>query len=331
VLTNRYGIVNESIKFIRSRVNVSEALSELEWLQARALTPPAYAAAAAAAKRTTTAKPEDLEKVFSEYEKTKAKRGVVDLGDLLSRTTHDIANDFDYAEATRWRYRHLLVDEAQDMNPQQFAFFSALRGKNRDVFVVGDPLQSIYGWNGAEPSLFDTLPEKLGGAHIVHLVNNYRCSPVIVAAGLHVLTNNGIPATARSTKLDGEAITVQGYANEHDEANGIALLATQAHRSLARWSDIAVLVRTNTQREIVAGRQEKLAPYGCVRGVEHRESTARRAVVVRQPTLQRRCRSALQRRSRNLPGCAHAPGRRRIAPAIGCFRWTGERVAPKGV
>ena len=48
VLTNRYGIVNESIKFIRSRVNVSEALSELEWLQARALTPPAYAAAAAA-------------------------------------------------------------------------------------------------------------------------------------------------------------------------------------------------------------------------------------------------------------------------------------------
>jgi superfamily I DNA/RNA helicase len=205
VLTNRYGIVNESIKFIRSRVNVSEALSELEWLQARALTPPAYTAAAAAAKRTTTAKPEDLEKVFSEYEKTQAKRGVVDLGDLLSRTTHDIANDFDYAEATRWRYRHLLVDEAQDMNPQQFAFFSALRGKNRDVFVVGDPLQSIYGWNGAEPSLFDTLPEKLGGAHIVHLVNNYRCSPVIVAAGLHVLTNNGIPATARSTKLDGDA------------------------------------------------------------------------------------------------------------------------------
>ena len=143
------------------------------------------------------------------------------------------------------------------MNPQQFAFFSALRGKNRDVFVVGDPLQSIYGWNGAEPSLFDTLPEKLGGAHIVHLVNNYRCSPVIVAAGLHVLTNNGIPATARSTKLDGDAITVQGYANEHDEANGIALLATQAHRSLARWSDIAVLVRTNTQREIVAGALKK--------------------------------------------------------------------------
>jgi DNA helicase-2/ATP-dependent DNA helicase PcrA len=257
VLTNRYGIVNESIKFIRSRVNINEALGELEWLQARALTPQAYTAAATAAKRTTTAKPEDLEKVFSEYEKTKIKRGVVDLGDLLSRTTHDIANDFEYAEATRWRYRHLLVDEAQDMNPQQFAFFSALRGKNRDVFVVGDPLQSIYGWNGAEPSLFDTLPEKLGGAHIVHLVNNYRCSPVIVAAGLHVLTNNGIPATARSTKLDGEAITIQGYANEHDEANGIALLATQAHRSLARWSDIAVLVRTNTQREIVAGALKK--------------------------------------------------------------------------
>jgi len=257
VLTNRFGLVNEAIKFIRSRVNVNEAIAEIEWMQARALTPSTYTAGAAAAKRTTAGTPTDLVKVFEEYETLKKKRGVVDLGDLIARATSDIATDRYSADATRWRYRHLLVDEAQDMNPQQFAFFTALRGESRDVFVVGDPLQAIYGWNGADPTLFDSLPEKLGGANIVRLVNNYRCSPVIVNAGLHVLRSNGVDAKARSVRLDGEPISVRCYTDETAEAKGIAEQLSITHRTLPRWSDVAVLVRTNTQRENIVAALKK--------------------------------------------------------------------------
>jgi DNA helicase-2/ATP-dependent DNA helicase PcrA len=249
VLTNKYGIMNEAIRGIRSRVSINEAMNEADWMQARALTPSTYATGASEAKRGTTASHDDIATVFVEYDKLKRKRGVVDLGDLLVRATDDIVSHRDHADVVRWRYRHLLVDEAQDMNPQQFAFFQALRGDRRDVFVVGDPLQAIYGWNGADPTLFDQLPDKLGGATVVRLLNNYRCSPAIVAAGLHILTSNGVAARARAVRHDSERIEILRHADEFDEAGIVADRVVDAHRRLRRWADIAVLVRINAQRE----------------------------------------------------------------------------------
>jgi DNA helicase-2/ATP-dependent DNA helicase PcrA len=258
VLTNKFGVMNEAVRGIRSRVAVAEALGELEWMQARALTPSTYPKAAADAKRFSNSKPEELVSVFSEYEKLKRNKGVVDLGDLLVRATDDIVSQREHADVVHWRYRHILVDEAQDMNPQQFAFFQALRGDRRDVFVVGDPLQAIYGWNGSDPSLFDSLPDSLGGATVVRLVNNYRCSPAIVAAGIHVLTSNGIPASARAVRHDSEKITISAHHDEADEAKAIVDYAMDAHRSLRRWADIAVLVRTNAQRDLVVDALKRL-------------------------------------------------------------------------
>ena len=256
ILTNRFGMMNEAVRGIGTRTTAPEALGEYEWMQARAVRVDDYPAAAAAAKRSVQS-PETLVRVFSEYEKLKKFRGVLDVGDLLSRATDEINRSVDYAGAVHWRFRHILVDEAQDMNPQQYAFLEALRGGRRDIFIVGDPLQAIYGWNGAEPSLFDNLPATLGGATVVHLRNNYRCSPVIVTAGLHVLNSNGVAADARSVKLDGEAITVHGFDDENLEASGIAALVASSRRGLARWNDIAVLVRTRVQRDLVVGALER--------------------------------------------------------------------------
>jgi DNA helicase-2/ATP-dependent DNA helicase PcrA len=250
ILTNRGGMMNEAVRSSDARVAVGDALVEYEWMQARALTADSYPGAAIAAKRSVKS-PDALVRVFAEYEKLKKFRGVLDIGDLLARATEEITRSVDYAGAVHWRFRHLLVDEAQDMNPQQFAFLEALRGGRRDIFIVGDPLQAIYGWNGADPTLFDNLPATLGGATVVHLRNNYRCSPVIVAAGLHVLTTNGISAEARSTKLDGEPITVDSFDDEADEATGIASIVATSRRGLGHWNDIAVLVRTRLQRDLV--------------------------------------------------------------------------------
>lgn len=260
ILTNRFGMMNEAARSVHSRVAIGEALAEYEWMQARALTVDSYGGAASTARRGTSSI-EELVKVFLEYEKLKKIRGVLDIGDLLVRATEELNKSVDYRSAVHWRFRHLLVDEAQDMNPQQFAFFEALRGGRRDVFIVGDPLQAIYGWNGADPTLFDAMPTKLGGATVVHLHNNYRCSPVIVAAGLHVLNSNGVDATAVAVKLDGEPITISAHDDEVAEADAVAEFALLAHRGLRRWNDVAVLVRTNALRDtIVAGLQRMNIP-----------------------------------------------------------------------
>ena len=260
VLTNRFGMMNEASRSVRSRVPIGEALTEYEWMQARALSIDTYSAAATAARRSQSSDAE-LTKLFAEYERLKKARGVLDLGDLLARATDEINRSVDYRGTVHWRFRHLLVDEAQDMNPQQFAFFEALRGGRRDVFIVGDPLQAIYGWNGADPTLFDTMPTTLGGATVVHLRNNYRCSPVIVAAGLDVLNANGIRAEATAVKLDGEPISITALDNETVEANTVAEIARTAHRGLKRWNDIAILVRTNALRDtIVEGLRRHNVP-----------------------------------------------------------------------
>lgn len=250
ILTNRNGMMKEAARTLRVQTPVFEALAEYEWMQARALAPADYPAAAAAAKRSIKS-PDSLVRLFEEYERLKKFRGVLDIGDLLARATDEITGSVDYAGAVHWRYRHLLVDEAQDMNPQQFAFLEALRGGRRDVFIVGDPLQAIYGWNGADPRLFDELPRTLGGATVVHLRNNYRCSPVIVDAGLHILRSNAITAEAHAVKLDGDAIVVAAFDDENTEADGIAALVATSRRGVRRWADVAVLVRTRVQRDLV--------------------------------------------------------------------------------
>lgn len=256
ILTNRNGMMKEAAQTLRMRVPIFEALTEYEWMQARALTPNDYPSAATTAKRSVKT-PDTLVRLFEEYERLKKFRGVLDIGDLLAKATDEINGSVDYAGAVHWRYRHLLVDEAQDMNPQQFAFLEALRGGRRDVFIVGDPLQAIYGWNGADPRLFDNLPQTLGGATVVHLRNNYRCSPVVVDAGLHILRSNGVPAEAIAVKLDGEAITIDAFDDENAEANGIATLVSTSRRGVRRWADVAVLVRTRAQRDLVIGAFEK--------------------------------------------------------------------------
>lgn len=143
------------------------------------------------------------------------------------------------------------------MNPQQFAFLEALRGGRRDIFMVGDPLQAIYGWNGADPRLFDELPQTLGGATVVHLRNNYRCSPVVIDAGLHILRSNGVVAEATAVKLDGEAITLDAFDDETAEARGIATRVSNSRRGVRRWADVAVLVRTRAQRDLIVAAFEK--------------------------------------------------------------------------
>ncbi len=116
-----------------------------------------------------------------------ARRHSLDLDDVLVRAADLFIDDAGFAERMHWRYRHLSVDEFQDVNPAQFRLIRALLGGRDDLCAVGDPNQAIYGWNGADPSLLARLPELIAGMEVVRLDENHRSTPQVVAAATAAL------------------------------------------------------------------------------------------------------------------------------------------------
>jgi DNA helicase-2/ATP-dependent DNA helicase PcrA len=125
-----------------------DVVSEIEWAKARMISAGDYPAQAAIANRRVPIAPEAVADIYARYEETKLGRRMVDFDDLLRLATRDIEADPEYAAARRWRFRHLFVDEFQDVNPLQFRLLQAWVGPQVDLWVVGDPNQAIYAWNG---------------------------------------------------------------------------------------------------------------------------------------------------------------------------------------
>lgn len=230
-----------------------DVTSEIEWAAARALTHETYPAAATKAERNPPLPVEQIAGIIAEYTSEKLKRRVVDFDDLLRFAVRDLQADPDYAAAIRWRYRHLFVDEFQDINPIQHHLLSEWQGQSPDLTVVGDPNQAIYAWNGADASKLLWFEDQYPGAEIIRLGHNYRSTPQIVKAGHLVLPSNAQendPPTAH--RADGDAPKIRSFPSDRAEANGIARAVRDAHAPGSTWSTQAVLTRTNAQTVLIA-------------------------------------------------------------------------------
>ena len=139
----------------------------------------------------------------------------------------------------------------QDVNPAQFRLLTAMLADEPDLFVVGDPNQSVYGFNGADPTLLDRLPDLLRGTAVIRLDENHRCTPQVVAVATAVLREGGLGerrgGAARTTRVDGPVPAVVSHATDEDEAAWAADRAKMSRTPGRRWSSIAVLTRTNAQ------------------------------------------------------------------------------------
>lgn len=226
-----------------------ELLVEIDWAHARMVSPADYLNVVKKSHRYLPGSVGDIANIYKEYETLKKRRQVIDLDDLIAIVVRDMGNDLNFAEAVRWRFRHLFVDEAQDMNPLQFALFESIRGGRSDVFVVGDPLQAIYGWNGADRKIFDSLPETFTQATVLKLPNNYRCSPQILEVARRVVQRTNESVHIRATKDDGPSVRLLECADATAEATAIsdALWEYAPTGGLQPWRSCAVLVRTNSQ------------------------------------------------------------------------------------
>jgi len=246
VAPDRGRLLRESLTEARVRVDPAAAMADLDWARARMVTPSGFAAECRRERRRSALAPDELARVVEAYEALKRRRRVVDFDDLLAGLLAAIRHDTTFAEVVRWRFRHLFVDEAQDLNPLQHAVLEAIRGDRADICLVGDHRQAIYGWNGADPDTLLAVEERFPGVTVVALTGNYRCTPQIVRAGAAALVAAGLDDDTRSRRADGRPIEIVTCADEVDEARVVARRAqvlAQRHGA----GRVAVLARTNEQ------------------------------------------------------------------------------------
>lgn len=234
------------------RTAAGEMATEIEWAKARMVTPDGYVEAVGRAARRPTLKPDVVAEVYAAYETRKRRGGFVDFDDLLALVARALEEDTAFATAQRWRFRHLFVDELQDVNPLQFRLLEAWRGDRYDVTAVGDPQQAIYGWNGADAGFLLDIHRWWPPAEVIELDRSYRSTPEILDGAAAVLRGARQPAReVQATRAAGPPPHLEGHADDRAEAIAIARAVRLAHAPGRPWGEQAVLVRTHAQTHLI--------------------------------------------------------------------------------
>ncbi len=189
-------------------------------------------------------------RLLQAYREHKRRKGLLDYDDLLTECTRLLNTDRDFARAQRWRFRHFYVDEFQDVNHNQFELLRAWLGDRDDIFVVGDPDQSIYEWNGSDSRYLTEFNTWFPDATTFELKLNHRSAATVVSAANTLLSGSG--GSSEAVRPPGPALTVTDHEDEDAEAAEIARRLLWDHRGSARWSGRAVLTRTNAQLSVIA-------------------------------------------------------------------------------
>jgi DNA helicase-2/ATP-dependent DNA helicase PcrA len=220
--------------------------------------------------------------VYREYQRRLVAANAMDFDDLLLVTVNLLQACPDVLEHYQKRFRHVLVDEYQDTNRAQNELVLLLAGAHREVSVVGDSDQSVYGWRGADIRNILQFEEAFPHATVVVLEQNYRSTQTILDAANAVISNNSMrkPKALWTEQGRGAAVVTFHAEDEHDEGRWLADEVQRLHRAerAARgggngregpyeWGDIAVFYRTNAQSRAI---EEELVrrdiPYTVVGG-----------------------------------------------------------------
>lgn len=239
------------------------------------------------------------------YQALLKEQGVLDFDDLLLETIRILQEEKDNKKV-RQHYAYLLIDEYQDISPIQYELIREWNRFGKELFAIGDPDQSIYGFRGSDARCFGSLERDFPNLLKIRLKMNYRSAAPIVRGALAVISKNPggerelVPASGKTerpvrlVKASGEMAEAIFTAKEINRMiGGIDMLDTQSHmeneksdsRPVKGFADIAVLYRTHRQAEllekclqregipyIVTGRDEFLddeAVRGCVSFFRH--------------------------------------------------------------
>ena len=208
---------------------------------------------------------------YRRYQKALKLAGAVDFDDLLLCTEELFGGSPDALAAETGRFSHLLVDEYQDTNGAQYRIIKALAVGHRNLCVVGDDDQSIYGWRGAEVTHILRFKRDWPDAKVVRLEANYRSTGAILTMANRLIVHNKLrhDKILKAFREDGEPPRILQYPDETTEANQVVEeINSQIFRRIAQPRDFAILFRTNEQPRAFEQelRRAKL-PYTLIGGM----------------------------------------------------------------
>lgn len=258
VLPSRRPILSELISEFPN-LQLRMANIEIDWLNSQNLTGDEYGNGPGI-RRVGLQLARQIASLQTTFVSYKKRRGLLDFDDILIECTSLLKSDSAFRDAQHWVFRHFFVDEFQDLNPVQFDLLKNWVGDRTDLCVVGDPDQAIYGWNGADSSLLSDFGVYFPSTRTVSLLDNHRSQPQIIQAANAVLGR-----ASNATGLDtaaGDIPTTNSFPDEQAEAIGIAHYLRDIRSPETRWSNHAVLTRTNEQLALIAQTFDKLKlPY----------------------------------------------------------------------
>lgn len=299
ILNHKGQLISEAAQRLRISTNtamVRDLAGEIEWAKVSMLTPDTLRGHLAERKLPADMSELNLTRLFRAYEELKDDRNLIDFEDVLLLTVAMLEEAPEVAAAVRQQYRHFVVDEYQDVSPLQQRLLQAWLGGRTDLCVVGDASQTIYSFTGATSSYLQNFSAQFSQATVVKLTRDYRSSPQVVKLANQLLAARKTPPDLKgkdswpsplflqSQRPDGPQAQWFEFADDQQEAAGLAQDIKQLIKKGVKPSQIAILYRTNSQSlAFEQALSERGIPYQ-LRGAEQFFNRAE----VRQAVLQLR-------------------------------------------
>lgn len=191
--------------------------------------------------------------IFEKYEDALLKNNAFDFDDLIEKTVRIFQSDRKILEKYQNRWQYILVDEYQDVNTSQYVLIKLLAQKHKNLFVIGDDQQAIYGFRFADFRNFLNFEKDWPDAAVIKLEENYRSTKNIIYAASELIKNNKFqkPKTLWTKNPEGNLIKITAFQNKDEEAWGIAEKISEIIRGGESLGNIAVLYRTNAQSRAI--------------------------------------------------------------------------------
>ena len=209
--------------------------------------------------------------VYTLYQKKLKAANALDFDDIIMKLVELLQGNEHILKKWQSRFHYVMVDEYQDTNRAQYVLVNLLAGYAKNLCVVGDDDQSIYGWRGADIRNILDFAKDYPDAKIIKLEQNYRCTKIILEAANAVIAGNMQRAKKKlwTDNNRGERIKIYSAGDDRDEAAFAARIIAQDVNSGAKYNDFAMLYRINAQSRTL---EEQLVyagiPYRIFSGVK---------------------------------------------------------------
>lgn len=207
-------------------------------------------------KSETVSQPE-FEYLFDAYKKEMNRNRLIDFDDMVLLCRNLLVSRPDTLKLWQERFQYILVDEFQDICPLQYEVVRLLAKPQDNLFIVGDDDQSIYGFRGSKPEIMLNFKKDYPNAGQVLLNVNYRSRKDITETAGKLIAHNKVrfPKEVETQNQQEDGVKIYAFRSKLKQAESIALLIRQyMEQPGARYSDIAILYRTNNHSVYTAGR-----------------------------------------------------------------------------